>query len=131
MWQIQANILLGPDLSRAYVQHIGATVDTRLYDQFMMEEGAVTCDFSCDEEGGRTKAAAEFRAAMRQLAMAKNGSRDDWYEGYSCTWLDCEECPDGSGPYCVTLQSNPVYAYPADGAVQPRTPEIIAEDPAC
>ena len=135
VWQLEANIVLGPDLSRAYVERISATVDTRLYDQFMMEDGAVTCDFSCEDEDERTKGKAELRAALRELAPEKSRQRDDWYLGYSCEALayvgTCEECPDGTGPYCLTVESNPVYAYPADDVVQPRTPESIAADPEC
>ena len=43
----------------------------------------------------------------------------------------CEDCPDGSGPYCVEIDVRELVGVDSAIAVVPRTAEEIAADPTC
>ena len=43
----------------------------------------------------------------------------------------CSECPDGSGPYCLTLLADQIVATEIDGTVIEVSEEDIAANPEC
>lgn len=43
----------------------------------------------------------------------------------------CSECPDGSGPYCLTLLADHIVANEIDGSLEVRTEADIAADATC
>ncbi len=131
---IGGNVVVAPDGTRAYFHDVSAVVDSRLFDQFMIADGAVTCESPtlCTPSDARKLSLWAMGWQLKRRAREAGGDdRDDWFEGYSCTFLDCQECPDGSGPFCFGVVFEPMVAPAIEVPVPPRTLEEIAGDPEC
>ncbi len=140
IWDLQGELIPAPDLSRAWLQDVSATFDTRLFDQAMIADGASTCEppTICAPDDLRSLRVPALGWQLQRQARDQGWPiRDDWYEGYTCDQLggflglDCFECPDGSGPFCSEVIAGTMVLPAIDAPVPARTAEEIAEDPEC